>query len=367
MAAIEYKILFEVRLLHDYYLSGLEPNGGNSVKSYFAMSKENQKARLAELLNGQRYNIGNDLDVVTSTIDKSLFNKLRMKLVKTATGFFLGVQVERVQSSGGETHFRPVIIPPKDTVLTFGLSIKRSLFGAISNFRLDRDVDNIYLFTNEGPHDGFSLASPINTLVPGQKYRMGDLARVSGSLKQAMVDNVGNARSWSPVEGKGLIHQGDRTLSPDEDWYSSWRKTINIRSKHPAGVIRISLMSENDLLSPINSDFKLTTRHISGKKSINNIIYDLNWLSRPTYWRYSKKNGFSADERIHIMSKSGASLIDSDGKFVTKEPLPITREPPLSPWPNTSIRLPHAQPGLIKVKGGKVFSDIEFNELNPIP
>jgi len=59
------------------------------------------------------------------------------------------------------------------------------------------------------------------------------------------------------------------------------------------------------------------------------------------------------------------SLLDIDGDvFVTKDPRPITRE--RSPWLGANIHLPHAQPGLIKAEGGKVFSDVDFNELNPV-
>lgn len=375
MASVEYKILFEVRFLHDYYLYGVDPGGDGRTKSFFAMSAKSQSARLVELLKSGQYDIRKDLDVIVGAADERLIKSLRMKFVRTATGFFLGMQVKRVVSSSGEIRFQPVISPSEDTCITIGLSIANPFFGSISNLRLDQDVDKIYYFTNEGVHHDLSLASPISQIVPGQQYRMGDLALVTGNVKQALADNIGNSHWWTAVDGNGFIHQGDRSLSPVEDWYARWRATVGLRSKHPAGVIKIALMSGNGQLSPIDENKFLTTRfpstiedraHSTIQTAVHP-VFELRWLSRATYWRYRKRDGFSARERSDIMLKAGSLLADEDGQFVTKEPWPIIRERRPSLLPELSIRLPYAQPGLIKAEGGKVFSDIEFNELNPLP
>lgn len=373
MISIEYKKLFEVRFLHDYYLYGLEP-GTNNVKSFFAMSAENQSARLEELLKRGRYDMRNDLDLLIGAKEEKLFKNLRLKLIRTATGFFLGMQINRVVTSGGEIRFKPAIIPPDNTHVTIGLSIANPLFGAITNLRLDHGANNIYYFTNEGDHDGLSLATPIPQLVSGQLYRMGDLALVAGSVKQAIADNTGNAHLWTNVEGKGLINQGDRCLDIQEDWYRRWRSTVKLRSKHPAGVIKIALLSGSGRLSPIDENKLLTTRQI-GNISHNtrpdfklpiHPVFELRWLSRKTYWRYRKRDGFSKEEMARLINGAGSLLEVQNGKFVTKAPKPITRERLQTPWPGATIQLPSAQPGSINAEDGKFFSDIEFNELNPV-
>jgi hypothetical protein len=307
-----------------------------------------------------------DLDLLVGVDEERLFRNLKMKLVNTETGFFLGMQVERVTTNGGEIRFKPTISPPEDTYVTIGLSIVNPYFGAISNTRLDRDVDKIYYFTNEGVHDDNSLAKPIGQLVPGQRYRMGDLALVAGSVKQAIVDNAGNPRFWSTVGGKGLINQGDRSLDSQANWYIKWRSTVRLRSKHPDGVIRIALMNGSGQLSSIDENKFLTTKLHTDMGHSNHPVYELRWLSRPTYWRYRKRDGFSSDERDHIVNGAGALLQLQDDKFITKDPRPIAREHLKSPWPGTTIQLPSAQPGSIKAEDGKFFSDIEFNELNPV-
>lgn len=367
MTSIEYKILFEVRFLHDYYLYGLEPNTGNSVmKSFFAMSAENQSTRLIELLENGRYDMRKDLDLLIGTDEERLFKNLRLKLVRTATGFFLGMQVERVVTNDGEIRFRPVILPSEDACVTIGLSMANPYFGSISNLRLDRGMDKIYYFTNEGAHDDISLAALTPSLVSGQEYRMGDLALVAGRVKQAIADNTGNTRFWSTVDGRGIISQWDRSLNSQKDWYGKWRSTVRLRSRHPVGVIKIALMSGNGQFRPIDENKFLTTRFHKHKNAAKHPVYELRWLSRKTYWRYSKRDGFSIKEREHIVSGAGSLLNIEGDKFITKDPWPITRDGFHSKRPGTSIRLPNAQPGSIKAEGGKVFSDIEFNELNPV-
>ena len=369
MASLEYKILFEVRFLHDYYLYGSEPgNADNAQRSYFSMSKEAQAVRLSELLKHGRYDIRKDLDFIISPNDDKAFKNLRMKLVKTATGFYLVVQVNRVGSSNGNTMFKPVITPPENAHVTVGISITNPLFSAFSNIRLEKDEESIYYFTNEGTHHDFSLASPVKPIITGKLYRMGDLALITGSVQQAIADNNGNTRFWRAGFGKGLIHQGDRRLSPQNDWYGNWRSVTRVRSAHPLGVIRINLMNnENRKFNLINEDGLLTTSPSPTIKSITHPIFELRCLNRSTYWRYKNKDEFSEKEKINIIENAGSFLTDEGNQFVTKNPWPIIFERPIRKVPGVSFHLPYAQPGLIKKENGKIFSDIEFNDLNPIP
>ena len=266
MISIEYKIIFEVRFLHDYYLYGTEPKNGAEagsdaeMKSFFAMSAEKQTARLAELVKSGRYDMRKDLQLIIGAKDEHLFRSQRMKLVRTATGFYLGIQVSRIASGNGEIRFRPAVPLLEDASVTVGLSIANPYFGAITNLRLDRDVDSTYFFSNEGTHDELCLAAPISQLVPGQRYRMGDLAIVAGSVKQAIADNTGNPNFWSAVVGKGIVNQADRSLDVQDDWYRDWRSTVRLRSKHPSGLIKITLKNGNGRLSPIDENELLTTR-----------------------------------------------------------------------------------------------------------
>jgi len=369
MASIEYKILFEVRFLHDYYLYGSEPASVDKTpKSFFSMSTEGQALRLSELLKNGRYDIRKDLDFIISPDEDKLFKNLRMKFVKTETGFFLGMQVKRVVSGSGEIRFQPFISPPENAHVTVGISIVNPSFVAFSNIRLDKDEGNIYYFTNNGVHHDFSLASPVKPIVTGQQYRMGDLALIAGGIQQANADNTGNIRFWSTRIGQGLIHQGDRQLSKQVDWYGKWKSTMKMQAEHPLGVIKIDLMNnKNKKFNLINEEGLLTTGPRTTIKRLTHPIFELRCSNRSTYWRYRTKDGFSEKEKKNIIEKAGSFLTDEGSQFVTKHPWPIISERPVRMIPESSFQLPYAQPGAIKMESGKIFSDIEFNDLNPAP
>jgi len=372
MTTVDYKILFEVRVLHDYYLFGLDPlekeAGGKEIeKSFFAMTIAAQAARLQELLRRERYDIRQNLDFVVGSNDITTFRDLHLKMTKTAMGFYVGMEVESILSGDGSVRFKPAISPLEDTTLTFGIALSNPSFGAISNLRLDRDSSNIYYFTNNGSHDGMSLSRPIARLTAGQAYRMGDLALVNQGVCQAVADNTGTASSWQPVSGNAFVNQTDRSLSIDEEWYQDWLSTLQRSAVPLMGVIQIALKNGNKDLSPLDDDGLLAARSLPGQARVSHPVFELRFLSIATYWRYRKMDGFS-DEEIKAIEKDGGKLLDLVGAdFVTKTPLHLARElPPFLDPASTLVRIPNAQPGSIKTGGGKLFSEVYFNSINPV-
>ena len=118
---IEYKILFEVRILHDYYLADRSGN------SFFSLDVNAQNALLEEKLKKEKYDIHTDLELVFSQNDQVFFRNHKMKLVKTKLGFFVGIEVVSEKSSGGKLIYRPRISIREDAKLNIGLGLKKRL------------------------------------------------------------------------------------------------------------------------------------------------------------------------------------------------------------------------------------------------
>jgi hypothetical protein len=359
MTTVDYKILFEVRILHDYYLFGPDPFEEGVSRSYFAMNAAAQQARLQALLRRGRYDIGKDLDFLLGSREQWTFSDLRLRMIKSPTGFFIGMEVESTVQNGGAARFRPAIRPLDDATLTFGVAFSNPSFGAISNLRLDRDTQNIYYFTNQGIHDGISLSKPIGRLIGGQQYRMGDLAMVGRDSRQAIADNAGDPSFWEPLAGNGFVNQADRSLSIDEEWYRDWLLTLQSAGR-PNGVIQIALKSGNGRLSPLDADGLLATRFVPGRSRPVHPVFELRFLGLATYWRYRKMDGFS-DEEIKTIEDCASKVLERSGvDFVAKTPRRSARELPLLPLesPPKFFRLPNAQPGSLRAGGGKLYSEI---------
>ena len=361
MSTIEYKILFEVRILHDYYLFGSDPFQEGVSKSYFAMDSASQGVRLQALLRRDRYNIGNDLVFLVGSADLRVFSDLRLRMITSATGFFIGIEVESIRQNGAGVRFRPAIPPRDDATLTFGIAYANPSFGAISNLRQDRDSQSIYYFTNRGRHDGPSLSQPVGNLVAGQQYRMGDLARVGRDIRRATADNAGDEGFWETIAGSGFVNQADRSLKIDEPWFKEWLASLNGSSSRPKAVIQIALKSGEGSLSPLDGDGLLTTRFVPEQARPVHPVFELRFLGLATYWRYRKTDGFSPAELKTIESCAGKVLDRSGGGFVTKTPKASAREFLPLESPPDFFRLPSAQPRDLTPGDGKLFSEIYLN------
>ncbi len=368
MTTVDYKILFEVRILHDYYLFGPDPFQDEVSTSYFAMDSASQAARLQALLRRGRYDISKDLEFIVGPADSRSFSDLRMRMIRSSTGFFIGIEVEATAQNGGAVRFRPVIRPADDATLTFGIAFTNPSFGAISNLRLDRDSNNIYYFSNRGRHDGPSLSQPIGSLVAGQQYRMGDLARVGRDLRRATADNSGDSRFWEPVTGNGFVSQADRSLDVNEPWYREWLATLQGSYGRPKAVMRIALKSGEGSLSPLDENGLLATRFVPGRPRPVHPVFELRFLGLATYWRYRKMGGFSEAESKTIENCASKVLDRNGAGFVTKTPKASARENPPLPLeaPPAFFRLPIAQPGSIRSEAGKLFSEI-YLDFVPVP
>src|SRR5690554_3018913 len=149
MTTIEYKILYEVRFLHDYYLLD---NLGNS---FFGLSPDNQQLLLQKKLRAKRFDINNDLNIFFGPKEQDTIKNFRLKLIKTPLGFYIAMEVKSEVGEGGIIRYRPVIPLSKedDNVLTFGLGIANPRFGAMNNIRLNNN-NLIYYFSNQGEHSG---------------------------------------------------------------------------------------------------------------------------------------------------------------------------------------------------------------------
>ncbi len=361
MMTIEYKILFEVRIFHDYYMID------KSEKSFYGLSADEQKALLQKKLRNQSYDIHRNLHIILSPSDRSTFKNLRLRFTKSPLGFYIAMEVKSEASEDGAVRYRPAIRlnSNKDTVLNFGLDVADPLFFNISNIRLNRDSGLIYYFSNRGTHTGNSLSKPIELLQQGQEYRMGDLALVGDTVHEALEDNDGNEEKWQSLPGDGYVHQSDISLPTDQEWYKGWLLNFSPAQKTPFALVQIVLHTDNPDLSPIDKDGYLETQKNQDQIRPVHPVYELRFLSRSTYWRYKKAAGFTTKEAEHINGNAGDILTFTSNNFVTKKPRYLTLQ--LLPLGTHSFRLPNAQPNSIKSERGRLYSDIYFNEVNPIP
>jgi hypothetical protein len=210
-----------------------------------------------------------------------------------------------------------------------------------------------------------SLARRAERLGSGQQYRMGDLALVGGVLRQAAADNRGESKFWAPVQGRGFVSQGDRSLGTNEEWFRAWLPTIQRPAGQLLGVMRIALKTPDETLSPLTPEGLLATKFVKSQARPVHPVFELRFLGLATYWRYRKPGGFDDKEAAAIELNAGSLLDRVEGDFVTKKPRLLARElPPFIASPGEGkFPMPNAQPGGVRASQGKLYSEVQLNHV----
>ena len=112
MSDLLYKRLFEVNLLHDYYLVSADGS------SFFEKSKATKEALLKSKLNHRMYNVTDFFEIEPSETTKKSLSEFKLIYRKTALGFVLGIQVKE-ELTLGATLYKPRFKFPETLTLLF--------------------------------------------------------------------------------------------------------------------------------------------------------------------------------------------------------------------------------------------------------
>jgi hypothetical protein len=207
MEDIYYKKLFEVRVLHEYYLSN------DSASPYFALPDAERDSILQRKLLHHQYDIRQDLSIAPSASCEKLLRRNHIRFVPQKTGFFAGI---RVNPDGAA--FSPFIPLEQELAFEFTLQIRNPAFCNFTNSRLRSNVPALYLFTNSdsgGTKTFPSLSEPVAPFTPGTFYEMGELTTSGADVREALVSTSNNQNAnWRKIASRGLVSESDRLLLP---------------------------------------------------------------------------------------------------------------------------------------------------------
>lgn len=251
MSTILYKRLFEVRILHGYYLDGHIWNKNNpAFFQEYSLEKQN------ELLN-QRYDIQRDLEIVPTKATEALLKRLQMRWQCTASGFFAGIEV----TSRDNGKFAPKRIVPDGTTWTFLLRVRNPSFYNITNHVLRSTLPGHYLFTNRNDdsfakrdHKDFEKKNPVSLSVPpaafdaSRSWEMGELALVGNNLNIAS-----NGRDqFNALLDYQWANSSDRVALPkafkyrfDPKWNNIKKATFKLSKLDNTEITKISFDFQN--------------------------------------------------------------------------------------------------------------------------
>lgn len=203
-----YKILFEVRLLHEFYLT---KSDGTSI--FGAAGAPARDAFLQDFYDRTQRSINSDIDYRIPISAAGLYKDHRLKLVPTYSGFKIAAEVLKTTDSG-KIAFKP--LSPLPTGLNIPILLVRTNndFDSYTNRRFNPPFDGIYYISNgnsAGPKVFPFLTNTVPTRIAGTTYEQGELSQSGGVVNAFYVDKDGNPQ-FAPITGKSFLTEADRIL-----------------------------------------------------------------------------------------------------------------------------------------------------------
>ncbi|WP_214227669.1 hypothetical protein [Pedobacter sp. B4-66] len=223
-----YKILFEVKLLHEFYLTD------KAGKNIFEFGT--QGSRLSFLKERFENNDENIDAVITFEIPrhaKVLFNNYHLKLLPSYAGFKVAVKVIPKKLPGGITAYEPVNTLPDDLCIPV-LAVKKSNhLDNFTNSKMERALPATYYFSNDNVISGNRFFPFLSADIPAfdatASYEQGELLKFGANDYRGFYKDEADTVQWISLSGKAFANENDRILLP-LNFYYAFPKSSSITS-----------------------------------------------------------------------------------------------------------------------------------------
>lgn len=288
-----YKTLFEVKLMHEYYLTAKDG------KTVFALP--GQIDRINFLLDqfAEGYpSINTDMEFIFPTPLEEIYHGLRLKIIPTYSGFRVLIRVNQKILADGSLVFEPLFSLPDDFNIYILLKKRSNRFDNYTQSQLNNPIPSAFIFSNENVYGTKSypfLTNAVSPFNPANVYMQGDIASY-GVNDVRQYYNDGATDKWQTITGSAFANENDRLLLPLQFYYSFinynniTEATFILKDKndHPVKTINID---SPDLIQKAFLNFSDISDTISIPDTFNyeDVIYTL---------EVTGSNGFSAKHRL---------------------------------------------------------------------
>jgi len=203
-----YKILCEVKWLHEYYLMR---DHGETI--FEKAAQADRLSFLYEQFAKDLPSIHEDLEFLVHPLNHT-FNNYHIRLLPSYAGFKLAVKCRKEKLADNTVVYSPVADLPDQLCLRVMIREKRD----IQRFSAEiaaRPFKPAWYFTNDDvpfPKTAPFLSAPIPTFSASQTYAQGELALHAGVAKAFL--NNGAANPWATLPGTAYINGNDSHLLP---------------------------------------------------------------------------------------------------------------------------------------------------------
>lgn len=338
--SVIYKILFEVQLLHEYYLQD------SKGISFFEQATDQQRTDfLMEKLRLDQYPLLRDWQVQPLPATAVLMKNYHIRLLTTATGFKAAVEVKK-ELQGTTWAYTPLVAIPTTAAFQFAIVPRNAAATAFTSMRMRRSLPAIYYFSNDNTANTKvfpSLSLPVAANDNTRQYEQGELSKVGANVSEYLNKPnvpVNDPSQWRTIKGSNFAHEGDRLLLPFSFIYSFPATTAVTQGtallESVAGNVSLQqTFSSATALSQVRLDFSapLPDNSLPADGWYNlKVTGDNNFAAQQLVY-VSRKEMYNAAfigvVDLHVDTAGGAfAMLDADGTLKTK-------------LPQNGIKIPH--------------------------
>lgn len=216
--AVLYKILFEIKVLHEFYLT--LPNG----QTVFGLPAQTDRINFLfdRFARGDR-DFNNEIHFDLPEQVRKTFSNYRLKLLPSYAGCKVGMEVQKETLPDDTVVYRPKILLPDDLNISILLVRESNAWDGYTGTILQRVTNAVYYFSNENVSGAKTfpvLSNGIPAFDAAHLYEQGETASFGiNDIRAFYTDKDGNAQ-WLPVVGTGFVNESDRVLLPLRFFYS---------------------------------------------------------------------------------------------------------------------------------------------------
>lgn len=211
-----YKTIFDVKLLHEYYLSGQR---GETI--FVLPSQADRMNYLMDKMALDQPSASNLLDFEFPESLKKSYQDQHIRVLPTYSGFKVAIEVDASQLPDGTTVYAPKIPLDGDFTITV-LARKKAPLDTFTNTRISKTTPAIYYFSNENipAAKTFPLCcNPVAAFDAGKTYEQGELASFGANDIRSFYSDGGGPQ-WRAISGSGFVNEADRLLVSPRFYYS---------------------------------------------------------------------------------------------------------------------------------------------------
>lgn len=206
MTSVIYKVLFEIKLLHEFYLTRID---GSVI---FDKTAAGKIQFLEEEFSENRLPVNTVVSFEFPSGLQRQMESLFIRILPSYSGCKVVVKVKEQKQPDGSIFYQPLVSIPANLNI-FILLIRKADFDVYTNGRVKRPLLSSYFFTNNEIITAKTFPYLTNTIPvfdSGYQYEQGELMSDGGTIRE--FHREGNAGSWGDVAGTGFANESDRLL-----------------------------------------------------------------------------------------------------------------------------------------------------------